>query len=89
MDTLTVELWSQDKKEAEFPIGDLDHMNSKQADDFWYIQEELLGRRVMLKYTDSTPVLEGASCTAQGLGDCHNVVPSRQSPEVGIGSREQ
>jgi hypothetical protein len=52
MDTLTIELWNEDRKEAEFPIGDLDHMTSAQADDFWYIQAILLGRRVMLKYRE-------------------------------------
>ena len=72
MDSLICELWKDGNKQAEFELSDLNHLTAEQMDKFFQIQEDL-GRDVLLKYKDSTPVLEGTSCTAQGLGDCQTV----------------
>ncbi len=51
MDNIMIELWT-DRKEAEMLLSELDSMTADQLEKFWWIQEEALGRTVLLRYVE-------------------------------------
>ncbi len=52
MDRIEMEFWSDGCKQASMLLSELDAMTPEQLEKFWWIQEEALGRTVLLRYVE-------------------------------------
>ena len=54
MDNIICEFWSDNRKQAEMKLSELDAMTEDQLEKFWWIQEVELKRTVLLRYVEET-----------------------------------